>query len=174
MTSGVRLGGLVGEPLLADLALLGGGQLGRVLAVDQLDRAAGFLDRLARALRHAGDLEVELGLQFALAEQADAVLAAPREPRALERSVVERALDIELAGVDRLLDRADVHFGIIAREDVVEAALRQPHVERHLAAFEAGDRHARARLGALLAAPGGLAETRTDAAPDAHAAFART
>src|SRR4051794_4130451 len=86
--------------------------------------------------------------------------------------MVERALDVELAGIDRLLHRADVHFGIIAREDVVEAALRQPHVERHLAAFEAVDRHARARLGALLAAARGLAEPRADAAADANAALA--
>ena len=73
-------------PLRADLALLGGGELGRVLALDQLDRTAGLLDRLARALRHAGDLEAELGLQFALAEQADAVLAAAARPAALSAS----------------------------------------------------------------------------------------
>src|SRR6185369_10687287 len=144
---------------------------GRVLALDQLDRAAGLLDRFARALGHAGDLECQLGLELALAKQPDAVLAAARQARALERRMVERALDVELAGVDRLLHRADVHLGIVAREDVVEAALGEPHVERHLAALEAGDRHARARLGALLAAAGGLAEPRADAAPDPHAAL---
>src|SRR6476646_6814358 len=87
--------------------------------------------------------------------------------------MVDRALHIELARVDRLLDRADVHLGIILGEDVVEAALRQPHVERHLATLEAVDRHARARLGALLATPGGLAETRADATADANATLAR-
>src|SRR5436190_5210456 len=166
--------GLIGQPFGADLALLGGGELGRVLALDDFDRAPSLLDRLARALRHAGDLEVELGLQFALAEQADAVLAAASEAGGLERAMVERALDVELAGIDRLLDRADVHLGIVAGEDVVEAALRQPHVERHLAALEAGDRHARARLGALLAATGGLAEPRADAAADADPALTGT
>src|SRR4051812_30836513 len=70
---GVGLGRLVGKPDLADLALLGGGELGRVLALDQLDRTAGLLDRLAGALRHAGDLERQLGLQLALAEEADTV-----------------------------------------------------------------------------------------------------
>src|SRR4029079_8765455 len=154
-------------------ALLGLGELGRVLALDQLDRPTGLLDRLARALRHAGDLEVEPGLQFALAEQADAVLAAARQARGLQRVVVERTLDVELAGIDRFLGRADVHLGIVAGEDVVEAALRQPHVERHLPAFEAVDRHARARLGALLAAPGGLAEPGTEAPADANARLAR-
>src|SRR4051812_29889608 len=87
--------------------------------------------------------------------------------------MVERRLDIELAGIDRLLHRADVHLGIVAGEDVVEAALRQPHVERHLAAFEAVDRHARARLGALLTAPGSLAEPGADAPANAHAALPR-
>src|SRR6476661_5134369 len=125
------------------------------------------------AARHARDLECELGLELALAEQAHAVLAAAREAGGLERVMVERALAIELAGIDRLLDRADVHFGEVFGEDVVEAALRQPHVERHLAALEAGDADARARLGALLAAAGGLAESRADAAADAHAALPR-
>src|SRR3954471_20648545 len=86
--------------------------------------------------------------------------------------MVERALDVDLAGVNCLLDRADVHFGIVAGEDVVEAALRQPHVERHLAALEAVDRHARARLGALLATAGGLAEAGADSAADPDARLA--
>src|SRR4029079_10328817 len=93
-----------GEARFASLALLGGGELGRVLALDELDRTAGLLDRFPRALRHAGDLEVQLGLELALAEQADAVLAAAREAGGLQRVVVERALDVELAGVDRLLE----------------------------------------------------------------------
>src|SRR5688500_13670339 len=88
--------------------------------------------------------------------------------------MIDHALGLELASVERLLDRAEVHLGIILGEDVVEAALRQPHVERHLAALEAGDRYARARLGALLAAAGGLAEAGADAATDADAGLAGT
>src|SRR6185369_4152972 len=152
-------------------ALLGLGELSRVLALDQLDRPTGLLYRLARALRHAGDLEVKLGLQLALSEQADAVATAASKTGDLERVMVERALDIELAGIDRLLHRADVHLGIIAGEDVVEAALRQPHVQRHLAALEAGDADARARLGALVAAASGLAFAGADSAADTHAAL---
>src|SRR5207249_3787689 len=136
---------------------------------DQLDRTAGFLHRLTGALRHAGDLERQLGLELALAEQAHTVLAAAGEARSLQRVVIERALQVKLAGVDRLLHRADVHLGIILGEDVVEAALRQPHVERHLTALEAGDANARARLGALLSATGGLAEAGADATTNAHA-----
>src|SRR3546814_9074274 len=81
--------------------------------------------------------------------------------------MIVRALGVELLGVERLLDRAKVHLGIILGEDVVEAALRQPHVERHLAALEAGDRDALTALLALLAAPAGLALARADAASDA-------
>src|SRR5690348_5731218 len=102
-------------------ALLHLGELGRILALDQLDRSAGLLHRLASALRHAGDLERELGLEVALAEETDAVLAAACEARGFQRVMVERALNVELAGVDRLLDRTDVHLGIVASEDVVEA-----------------------------------------------------
>src|SRR4029079_7929250 len=90
-----------GEARFANLALLGGGELGRVLALDELDRTAGLLDRFARALRHARDLEVQLGVELALAKRSAAVVAAAREAGGLQRAVVERALDVELAGVDR-------------------------------------------------------------------------
>src|SRR5215207_9441666 len=168
--SGLRcaLGRLVRQPRLAGLALLGGGEFGRVLALDELDRTTGLLDRLTGALRGTRDLESQLGVQIALAEQADAVLATASKASHLQRVMVERALGVELAGIDRLLDRADVHLGIILGEDVVEAALRQPHVQRHLAAFETEDRHARTAGLALLATAGGLALARADAAPDAH------
>src|SRR3546814_2738593 len=88
--------------------------------------------------------------------------------------MIDRALGVELLGVERLLDRAKVHLGIILGEDVVEAALRQPHVERHLAALEAGDRDALTALLALLAAPAGLALARADAASDADFPVAGT
>ena len=82
----------------------------------------------------------------------------------LERFVVDRLLGIELLGVDELLDHANVHLGEVLAERVVEAALWQAHVERHLAALEAVDRDAFAALLALLATPGGLALAGTDAA----------
>src|SRR6187455_3069470 len=88
--------------------------------------------------------------------------------------MVEQRLGVDLAAIDQLLDRAEVHLSIILGEDVVEAALRQTHVERHLAALEALDRDARAALLALLAAARGLAQARTDAAADADAALAGT
>src|SRR5438105_2859160 len=122
--SGLSLGGcLIGKPFRANFALLGGSELGRILALDQLDRTAGLLHRLTGALRNAGDLERQLGLELTLAEQAHTVLAAAGEPCGLKRIVIERGLLVELAGVDGLLHRTDVHLGVVAREDVVEAAL---------------------------------------------------
>src|SRR5690606_6781746 len=76
-----------------------------------------------------------------------------------------------LARVDELLDHAKVHLGVVLGERIVEATLRNSHVQRHLAAFEAIDAHARTGLGALLAAAGGLALARTDTTAHTHAAF---
>src|SRR5262249_1562060 len=82
-------------------------------------------------------------------------------------------LDSQPAGVDRCLHPADVHLVELLGKDVVEPALGQTPVQWHLAAFEPLDAHARARGLALAAAAAGLAHARADAAPDAHAAFAR-
>src|SRR5262249_11026263 len=73
---------------------------------------------------------------------------------------------IEPALVDRRLHLAEVHLIQVNGEDVGEAAFRQTPMDRHLAAFEAFDAHARARLLALDAAAAGLAFTRADAAPN--------
>src|SRR5439155_24250510 len=78
----------------------------------------------------------------------------------------------------RRLHLAEVHLVQPQRKlDVLEATLGQPPVQRHLAALEALDAHARARSLALAAASAGLADARADAAADAKAlldrAFAR-
>src|SRR5690606_13478080 len=151
---------------------LGGRERSRIPGHDHFDRTAGFLDRGDRSLGHAVDLEGNLGRQRALAEQAHALLAAASHAGRLERVVVHHRLGVELAGVDQLLDLAEIHLGIVLAERVVEAALRQAHVERHLAALEALDGHARAALLALLAASAGLALAGADAASDAHTALA--
>src|SRR3546814_10449322 len=110
---------------------------------------------------------------FALGEEADAVLAAAGNTSSLERGVIDGRLRVELLRVDQLLDHAQIDDREVLAEDVVEAALRDAHVERHLAALEAVDRDAAARLLALLAAAGGLALTRADTASDAHPAIGR-
>src|SRR3546814_19734815 len=90
-------------------------------------------------------------------------------PRRLQRGVIDHGLCVELSGVEHLLDRAKIHLGIILGEDVAEAALRDPHEERHLAALEAVHRYAGAALLALLAPAAGLAQARA-ASPSDHAA----
>src|SRR3546814_18668197 len=97
---------------------------------------------------------------------ADAVLAAARNASGLQRVVINGLLRIELLRIDQLLDHAQIDDREVLAEDIVETALRDAHVERHLAALEAVDRDARAALLALLAAAGGLALARADAASD--------
>jgi hypothetical protein len=58
-------------------------------------------------------------------------------------------------------------------EDVVEAALRQPPMQRHLATLEAVDGNAAARLLALAAAARGLALAGADAAAEPLLGLAR-
>src|SRR3546814_3207934 len=65
-----------------------------------------------------------------------------------------------------------IGFGIILAENVIKAALRQTHVQRHLSAFKAVDADAGTRLRALLSATSSLALARADAPPDTHAALA--
>ena len=81
---------------------------------------------------------------------------------------------VEHAGVDRRLHPAEIDLVELERERrVAEAALGQAAMQRHLAAFEALDAHARARGLALAAAAAGLALAGADAAADAHALLAR-
>src|SRR5690606_19216085 len=75
---------------------------------------------------------------------------------------------------DRGLDAAQGNLVEILAERVLEAALRQTTIERHLAAFEAVDGNAGARLLALDATAAGLAGARADAAADALARLGGT
>src|SRR5262245_28797651 len=118
-------------------------------------------------------LERDLGLDLAAAEQAHAVTGAPQRTGLHQRLGVDDALGVELAGVDRALDAVEIDLNQVEREDIVEAALRQTAVQRHLAAFKALDAHARTRGLALAAAAGLLALAGADAAADAHALLAR-
>ena len=150
----------------------GGGGHGRASAfrrrgVQQGDAAAGRLDRGDGRFGRAGHVQLQLGLQLAAGEQAHAVAHAPHHARGQQRGRIDRLRRVELAGLHRDLQPADIH-GLIAGAEagIVEAALRQAAIERHLAALEALDGHAAARLLALDAAPGGLALAGADAAPD--------
>ena len=68
--------------------------------------------------------------------------------------------------LDRLVQRDEVERRVDLAERIDEAALRQAAVDRELAALEAVQRHARARLLALHAAARGLALAGADAAPE--------
>src|SRR3546814_4210364 len=74
-----------------------------------------------------------------------------------------------------LFELVQHHLHGVALDLGAETDLRQAHVHRHLAAFEAGLdlALARARERALVAAAGGLAQARTDATTDALALLAR-
>src|SRR3546814_4307071 len=74
-----------------------------------------------------------------------------------------------------LVELVQHHLRGVALDLGAETDLRQAHVHRHLAAFEAGLdlALARARERALEAAAGGLAQARNDATTDALALLAR-
>src|SRR5437762_7554838 len=75
-----------------------------------------------------------------------------------------RRIGIEFLGVDSRLDAAHIDLIVFDRVRLVEAALRQPAIDRHLAAFETRLGAARTCRLALAAAPRGLAQPRADAA----------
>src|SRR6266849_9426676 len=105
-------------------------------------------------------------LDFTPAEQTDTILGAPQHNAPNQGLDVDRILGVECPAVDCRLDAVEVHHVEFKSEYVIEAALRQPPMQRHLAAFEALDAHARARGLALAAAAAGLAFAGADAATD--------
>ena len=111
-------------------------------------------------------------LEEAQAQHEIGEVGTAREAGSLQRFMIDDLRTVELLGVDELLDHADVHFRVVLAERIVEAALRQAHVQRHLAAFEALDGNARTALLTLLAAAAGLALARADAPADADPALA--
>src|SRR5689334_2026757 len=140
---------------------------------EDLHRTAGLLDRGDRGLGGAMHFDVELGLELAAAEQPQAALGAAQHPALHQGFDGHDAAGVDLLGIDRFLEPVEIDLGELDAEDVVEAALGQTAMHRHLAAFETLDAHARTRGLALAAAAGLLALARTDAAADAHALLAR-
>src|SRR6266849_6441356 len=111
-------------------------------------------------------------LDFTPAEQTDTILGAPQHTAPNQGLDVDRILGVECPAVDCRLNTVEVHHVEFKSEYVIEAALRQPPMQRHLAAFEALDAHARTRGLALATATAGLALPGPDAAADAHAPLA--
>src|SRR5947207_297482 len=76
-----------------------GGRFARLLHRRQDgDRAAGFFDRRDRGFRRAPDRKRDLGFQFALAEQPNAVMGAAQQPSLDQSGGIYRRACIELAG----------------------------------------------------------------------------
>src|SRR5205085_2191138 len=99
-------------------------------------------------------LHIELGLELAAAEQPNATLGTANDARLDQRFRVHGFLDVDQLGIDRLLQAVEIDLGIFDAEDVVESALGQTAMQRHLAALKALDAHARTRGLALAAAAG--------------------
>src|SRR3569623_175797 len=157
------------------LALLGSSLLSSFVLrrSEDLHRTASLLDRLDRRLGGAVDFDGDLGLQLTAAKQAHAALGTAQHAGLHQRLSVDRALGIDLLVIDGFLQAVQVHFRQFDAEDVVESALRQAAMQRHLAAFKTLDAHARTRGLALAAAAGLLAFAGPNATADAHALLAR-
>src|SRR5882724_10459321 len=117
-----------------------------------LHGATGLFDRRDRGFRGAVHLDGDLGLEFAAAQQPQAVLGAAQHAGLDQRFGGDGFLDVDQLGVDRLLKPVEIDLGEVELEDVGEAALRQAAMQRHLTALEALDAHARARGLALATA----------------------
>src|SRR5258705_9964828 len=116
------------------------------------------LDRLCRSTR-SGNLLRRLAAELVRAHrQLLRNVAARQHLDLMARAVDDSALPEQLrrhdrAGVEALGQRVEIHHGKLLAERVVEAALRDPAMQRHLPAFEAAlEVIARARLRALVAA----------------------
>ena len=80
-------------------------------------------------------------------------IARARADAGLDQGLNRHCLGgIELARIERLLNPADVDLVNVAGRRIVEAALGQAAMQRHLATFEPLDPHARTRRLALAAA----------------------
>src|SRR5690349_18366103 len=123
-----------------------------------------FLGRCAECVRVNG----QLVLQFAVAQNLDGIGGA-----------ADKTVRTKQVGSDRFargenIQLFEVHHRIGDAKKIVEAALRDAAVQRHLAAFEpASARIAAAGLLALVAGARGLAELGADSAAYANLADAR-
>src|SRR5215831_10040874 len=140
---------------------------------EDLHGASGLLDGRHRRFRGAMHLNIDLGLDLAAAEQPHAVLGAAQHARLHQRLRIDGGGGIKHLGVDGLLDPVEIDLDEFEPEDVVETALGQAAVHRHLAAFKALDAHAGTRGLSLAAAARGLALAGADATADPHALLAR-
>src|SRR4051794_19848213 len=121
-------------------------RLGSSGTAENDDFSAGRFDGRDGCLGGARHLDCDRRAEAALGQQPDAVARPAQDTRGHQLLRVEAALGGELAGIERLLQPAEVHdLEVFLKDLVVEAALRQPPVQRGLPAFEAVQRDAGAR-----------------------------
>src|ERR1700730_16697808 len=139
---------------------------------EYLDRSARLLNRRDGGFGCAVDGKLQRHLDFTSAEQANPVLGAPQHLAPDQGLDVDRVAAIERATLDSRLDAIEVHHVELEREYIVETALRQSPMQRHLSTLEALDAHAGACSLTLAAATASLALPGPDTAADAHAPLA--
>src|SRR6202035_5547614 len=115
----------------------------------------------------AGHGDLQRRRDLALGEQADAVPHAAQQTGRDQRRAVDRRIGLQPAGLDGLLQAAEIDLvEFLAERRIGEATLRHSPMERRLAAFEAVERDAGACRLALAAAAARLAFAGPDAATD--------
>src|SRR4051794_32063672 len=153
---------------------LGGRFAGLRLGCQDRDRPSRLFNCRHRRFRSAPDGKRGLRRKFSHTEEPHPIAVAPQQSRLHQRRRVDRGAGIELAGIDRGLHAAEIDLVQLQLERrVLEAALGQPAMQRHLAALETLDAHARARSLALATAAAGLAGARSNTAAYAAAILAR-
>src|SRR5262249_28167149 len=130
------------------------------------DRSAHFLTRFNGGFGRTMDAKRQRHFASPPAEKTHPILGPPQHPAADQGLDVDGIVDVERPAINRRLNAVEVHHIEVKGEDVIEAALRQPAMQRHLAALEALNAHACSRGLALAAATAGLALSGPDAATD--------
>src|ERR1039458_111397 len=129
------------------------------LLADQNCLATGLLDGFLRGLRELVRVNGNRSSQLAVVEHLDQAALLAQQAKRDDR--VEGELGLR-SSRQNLSDAIKSEHRVLDAEDVVEAALGQAAVQRHLAALEAAhQRRAGARALPLVAAGGCLAHGRT-------------
>ena len=125
------------------------GRRGRRLG--QGHRAAGLFDRGDGGLAGASHMQVDLGGNFALGQQPNAIPPTGTKPGGTQGRHINRRGRVQPASVDGALHIANVDRRELLAENIGETAFGQTPINRHLPAFEAINGHTRTRLLPLLA-----------------------
>jgi len=128
----------------------------RRVRLSRLDRAAGFLNLLTGRSADVGELNGQALGEFPVAEDLHVVVTTIDQTATAQHFFVDQGTALEV-----FLEGGDVHaehFGFVIK--VVEAALGQTTVQRHLTTFEANsDRAAGAGFLSFVAFAGGFTVT---------------